>query len=118
MVRGDMLMARAGRPWPSHRSSHRRERGAAAGRGGAWRCSATRGRASISAGTGGAARTSKAHVLLGDTSRSRLLVYAKRPRPPAYVTDFYTAWQERRGEIAEGDQKTPLGVLSHHFGRE
>jgi murein L,D-transpeptidase YafK len=55
---------------------------------------------------------SQSHVLLVDTTRSRLFVYANdlggRPR---YVGDFYISLGRNDGQKSdEGDQKTPLGV--------
>jgi murein L,D-transpeptidase YafK len=57
---------------------------------------------------------SQSHVLLVDTTRSRLFVYANdlggRPR---YVGDFYISLGLNGGQKAnEGDQKTPLGVYN------
>lgn len=54
---------------------------------------------------------SQTHALVVDTSRSRLFVYANELGRPRYVTDFYVSLglngvQKR----AEGDQKTPVGV--------
>ncbi len=53
----------------------------------------------------------QAHVLVVDTTRSRLFVYANDLGRPRYVTDFYISLglngvEKRR----EGDQKTPLGI--------
>jgi murein L,D-transpeptidase YafK len=55
---------------------------------------------------------SQSHVLLVDMTRSRLFVYANdlggRPR---YVSDFYISLGLNGGsKSSEGDQKTPLGV--------
>ena len=54
---------------------------------------------------------SQSHVLVVDTLRSRLFVYANDLGRPRYVTDFYVSLglngPEKR---VEGDQKTPLGV--------
>jgi murein L,D-transpeptidase YafK len=53
------------------------------------------------------------HVLLVDTSRSRLFVYANDLGRPRYVTDFYISLGKNGVEKArEGDQKTPLGVYT------
>ena len=53
----------------------------------------------------------QAHVLLIDTSRSRLFVYANDLGRPRYVTDFYISLGKNGVEKQrEGDQKTPLGV--------
>jgi murein L,D-transpeptidase YafK len=55
----------------------------------------------------------QAHVLLVDTSRSRLFVYANDLGRPRYVTDFYISLGKNGVEKArEGDQKTPLGVYT------
>ena len=54
---------------------------------------------------------SQQHVLLVDTSRSRLFVYANDRGRPRYVTDFYISLGQNGVEKSrEGDQKTPLGV--------
>jgi murein L,D-transpeptidase YafK len=54
---------------------------------------------------------SQNHVLLVDTSRSRLFVYANDLGRPRYVTDFYISLGKNGVEKSrEGDQKTPLGV--------
>jgi murein L,D-transpeptidase YafK len=54
---------------------------------------------------------SQAHVLLVDMARSRLFVYANDLGRPRYVTDFYVSLGLNGSEKrAEGDQKTPLGV--------
>jgi len=54
---------------------------------------------------------SQTHVLVVDMTRSRLFVYANELGRPRYVTDFYVSLglngPEKR---VEGDQKTPLGV--------
>ena len=51
------------------------------------------------------------HVLIVDTSRSRLFVYANDLGRPRYVTDFYISLGKNGVEKSrEGDQKTPLGV--------
>ena len=53
------------------------------------------------------------HVLLVDTSRSRLFVYANDLGRPRYVTDFYISLGKMGVEKSrEGDQKTPLGVYT------
>lgn len=51
------------------------------------------------------------HVLLVDTTRNRLFVYANDKGRPRYVADFYTSLG-KNGVVKEraGDQKTPLGV--------
>lgn len=54
---------------------------------------------------------SQSHVLLVDTGRSRLYVYANDLGRPRYVTDFYISLGLNGVEKSrEGDQKTPLGV--------
>jgi murein L,D-transpeptidase YafK len=55
----------------------------------------------------------QAHVLLVDTSRSRLFVYANDLGRPRYVTDFYISLGKNGVDKSrEGDQKTPLGVYT------
>jgi murein L,D-transpeptidase YafK len=57
--------------------------------------------------------SSQSHVLLVDTSRSRLFVYANDLGRPRYVTDFYISLGKNGVEKQrEGDQKTPLGVYT------
>ncbi len=53
------------------------------------------------------------HALVVDTSRSRLYVYANDLGRPRYVTDFYISLG-RYGvdKEREGDQKTPIGVYT------
>jgi len=51
------------------------------------------------------------HAILVDTARSRLFVFENRDGVPRHVTDFYISvgkngWEKQR----EGDQKTPLGA--------
>ena len=55
----------------------------------------------------------QSHALLIDTSRSRLFVYANDLGRPRYVTDFYISLG-RNGvdKSREGDQKTPIGVYN------
>ena len=54
---------------------------------------------------------SQAHVLLVDTSRSRLFVFANDLGRPRYVADFYISLGKNGVEKArEGDQKTPIGI--------
>jgi murein L,D-transpeptidase YafK len=56
---------------------------------------------------------SQAHALLVDTSRSRLYVYANDKGRPRYLTDFYISLGKNGVEKSrEGDQKTPLGVYT------
>lgn len=53
------------------------------------------------------------HVLLVDTSRSRLFVYANDHGRPLYVTDFYISIGKNGVEKQrEADQKTPIGVYT------
>jgi murein L,D-transpeptidase YafK len=70
----------------------------------------------------------QSHVLLIDTSRSRLFVYANDLGRPRYVTDFYISLGKNGvDKTREGDQKTPIGVytiisqkekLPDFYGRE
>jgi murein L,D-transpeptidase YafK len=54
---------------------------------------------------------SQSHVLVVDMTRSRLFVYANDLGRPRYVTDFYVSLGLNGSEKrSEGDQKTPLGV--------
>jgi murein L,D-transpeptidase YafK len=56
---------------------------------------------------------SQAHALVVDTSRSRLFVYANDGGRPRYVTDFYISLGKNGVEKQrEGDQKTPIGVYT------
>ena len=53
------------------------------------------------------------HVLLVDTSRSRLFVYSNDHGRPQYVTDFYISIGKNGVEKQrEADQKTPIGVYT------
>jgi murein L,D-transpeptidase YafK len=53
----------------------------------------------------------QSHVLVVDTTRSRLFVYANDLGRPRYVTDFYISLGLNGVEKSrEGDQKTPLGI--------
>ncbi|HUP98248.1 MAG TPA: L,D-transpeptidase family protein [Usitatibacter sp.] len=62
---------------------------------------------------------SQSHVLLVDTSRSRLFVYANDLGRPRYVTDFYISLGKNGVEKSrEGDQKTPIGVYRITSARE
>ena len=55
----------------------------------------------------------QAHAILVDTARSRLFVFANRDGAPRYVTDFYVSVGKNGVEKRrEGDQKTPLGVYT------
>ena len=59
------------------------------------------------------------HVLLIDTSRSRLFVYANDHGRPQYVTDFYISIGKNGVEKQrEADQKTPIGVYTVTSERE
>ena len=56
---------------------------------------------------------SQAHALVVDTERSRLFVYANDNGRPRYVTDFYISVGLNGAEKQrEGDQKTPIGVYT------
>ena len=62
---------------------------------------------------------SQAHVLLVDTSRSRLFVFANDLGRPRYVTDFYISLGKNGIEKQrEGDQKTPIGIYRITSSRE
>ena len=53
----------------------------------------------------------QSHVIVVDTSKNRLYVYANDGGRPRYVTDFYTSLGKRGVEKQrQGDQKTPIGV--------
>ena len=55
----------------------------------------------------------QAHAILVDTARSRLFVFANHDGEPRYVTDFYISLGKNGVEKRrEGDQKTPLGVYN------
>jgi murein L,D-transpeptidase YafK len=55
----------------------------------------------------------QSHALLIDTSRSRLFVYANDLGRPRYVTDFYISLGKNGVEkTREGDQKTPIGIYT------
>ena len=54
---------------------------------------------------------SQRHVLLVDSRRSRLYVFANDHGRPRYVSDYYvTLGKNGIDKTREGDQKTPLGV--------
>jgi murein L,D-transpeptidase YafK len=54
---------------------------------------------------------SQQHVLIVDTTRNRLFVYANDGGRPRYVADFYVSIGKLGAEKQRsGDQKTPLGV--------
>ena len=54
---------------------------------------------------------SQSHALVVDTNRSRLYVYANDLGRPRYVTDFYVSLGLNGAQKQlEGDQKTPVGV--------
>jgi murein L,D-transpeptidase YafK len=56
---------------------------------------------------------SHAHAILVDTTRSRLFVFANAGGVPRLVTDFYVSVGKNGVEKQrEGDQKTPLGVYT------
>jgi len=56
---------------------------------------------------------SQSHALVVDTSRSRLFVYANDLGRPRYITDFYISLGKNGIEKQrEGDQKTPIGVYT------
>jgi murein L,D-transpeptidase YafK len=53
------------------------------------------------------------HVILVDTTRSRLFVFANDGGRPRYVTDFYISLGKNGvDKQREGDQKTPVGVYT------
>ncbi len=55
----------------------------------------------------------QSHALVVDTSRSRLYVYANDLGRPRYVTDFYISLGKYGvDKEREGDQKTPIGVYT------
>jgi murein L,D-transpeptidase YafK len=55
----------------------------------------------------------QSHALLVDTSRSRLFVYANDHGRPQYVTDFYISLGKNGiDKQREADQKTPIGVYT------
>jgi len=55
----------------------------------------------------------QSHVLLIDTTRQRLFVYANDLGRPRYVTDFYISLGKNGiDKTREGDQKTPIGVYT------
>jgi murein L,D-transpeptidase YafK len=55
----------------------------------------------------------QAHVIVVDTTRSRLFVYRNDNGRPRYVTDFYISLGKNGvDKQREGDQKTPLGVYT------
>jgi len=62
---------------------------------------------------------SQAHVLLVDTSRSRLFVFANDLGRPRYVADFYISLGRNGVEKArEGDQRTPIGIYTITSSRQ
>lgn len=62
---------------------------------------------------------SQPYAIVVDTSRSRLYVYANELGRPRYVTDFYISLGRFGVEKArEGDQKTPIGVYTVVADRE
>ncbi len=51
------------------------------------------------------------HVIVVDSSRSRVYLYENRKAVPTIKADFYTALGKRGiDKLREGDQKTPIGV--------
>jgi murein L,D-transpeptidase YafK len=53
----------------------------------------------------------QAHVLIVDTTRSRLFVFANEQGRPRYLTDFYiSVGKNGIDKEREGDQKTPIGI--------
>ena len=55
----------------------------------------------------------QAHVILVDTQRSRLFVFSNESGKPRYVTDFYISLGKNGvDKTREGDQKTPIGVYT------
>jgi len=62
---------------------------------------------------------SQPYAIVVDTSRSRLYVYANELGRPRYVTDFYISLGRFGVEKArEGDQKTPIGIYTVVADRE
>jgi murein L,D-transpeptidase YafK len=62
---------------------------------------------------------SQPYAIVVDTSRARLYVYANELGRPRYVTDFYISLGRFGVEKArEGDQKTPIGVYTVTADRE
>jgi murein L,D-transpeptidase YafK len=62
---------------------------------------------------------SQPYAIVVDTSRSRLYVYANELGRPRYVTDFYISLGRFGVEKArEGDQKTPIGIYTVIADRE
>ena len=56
---------------------------------------------------------SQSHAILVDTGRSRLYVFENHGGRPRYVTDFYISLGKNGVEKQrEGDQKTPIGVYT------
>ncbi|MEO5691627.1 MAG: L,D-transpeptidase family protein [Usitatibacter sp.] len=54
---------------------------------------------------------SQQHVLVVDTTRQRLFVYANELGRPRYIADFYISLgKSGTDKEREGDQKTPIGV--------
>jgi murein L,D-transpeptidase YafK len=54
---------------------------------------------------------SQKHVVLVDSRRSRLYVFANEAGRPRYVADYYvTLGKNGVDKLREGDQKTPIGV--------
>lgn len=60
------------------------------------------------------------HAVVVDTSKSTLYLYENVNGEPHYVADFYISVGKKGSDkLAEGDQKTPLGVyfVDGHFSR-
>lgn len=60
------------------------------------------------------------HAVVVDTSKSTLYLYENVNGEPRYVADFYISVGKKGADkVAEGDQKTPLGVyfINGHFSR-
>jgi murein L,D-transpeptidase YafK len=61
------------------------------------------------------------HAVVVDTSRSTLYLYENVNGEPRYVADFYiSVGKNGADKLAEGDQKTPLGVyfVNQHLSRD
>lgn len=61
------------------------------------------------------------HAVVVDTSKSTLYLYENVNGEPHYVADFYISVGKKGADkLAEGDQKTPLGVyfIDGHFSRD
>lgn len=113
LVKGDMLMARAGKPVAF--ASLSVDRGVVAplqdeARARLRRYLAAPNVDALPTPVLQLAPTQK-HVLVVDTSRSRLFVYRNDGGTPRYVTDFYVSVGKNGiDKQRQGDQKTPIGV--------